>query len=120
MLDGVEDAIDARAQTGLYKATGCFRDGPESLHYCFRIQTQMCDQQIVACKILGLCQRTEDRLEQGSLRSKLGADEAQAIQLSGQVRNRWLKVWQIFPIPRLVDDAPGITTSPFSIPDPFI
>src|SRR6476661_8928061 len=80
----------------------------------------MREQQIVACQVLGLRQWTEYRLQQGSLRSKLGANETKAIQLPGQVWNCWVEAWQIFPIPRLVDDAPGITASPFGIADPFI
>src|SRR6266536_1609916 len=107
MLNGIEDSINPGAETRFYEATGCLRDGSEALHHCFWMGMQMLDQSTSACQILGLCQRAEDCLEQGSVTAEFRANKAETVQLSREMRSGRVESRQVFPVIWVVDATLG-------------
>src|SRR5512138_2187267 len=80
------------------KAPGGLCDGGQPFHYGFRIQAQVSDQCLAAGQVLGLGQRAEDGLEQGSIGAELGADETETGQLAGEVRGARIEDRQGLPV----------------------
>src|SRR5512145_373812 len=113
MLDGIENSIDSGVETGFHKTAGRLGNGRESLQHSFGIQTQVRDQRIAACEVLCLRQRTEDRLEQGSIGAELGADETETVQLFREMRSGGVEDRQRFPVTRIMDEALRVLTCPF-------
>jgi hypothetical protein len=78
VLNRVENAVNACLTRGFHKSTRAICNCFQSFQHRTWTVSQMLQQHIIACQILSLCQWTEDRLEQGSVRAELAADETEA------------------------------------------